>query len=188
VDHIDGLYDRSLSRTLRDRSSIGGTAPAPLGLLHPRGKILQEGESLPPEWPVYGTTGYDFLNAANGVFLSARGVRELDEVYARFLGGKTDFDGVVYGKKKLIMETHFAGEMHALGKHLGNIAEQDRYGRDLPRKELRQALVEVTACFPVYRTYIRSHDLSAQDRLYFGRALKEAQRRGEEPSTPSSIS
>jgi (1->4)-alpha-D-glucan 1-alpha-D-glucosylmutase len=187
VDHIDGLYDPlGYLATLCDRilgSAGTGPAAAPSFYILVE-KILQEDESLPPEWPVHGTTGYDFLNAANGVFISSRGVRELDEVYARFLGGKTDFDGVVYGKKKLIMETHFAGEMHALGKHLGNIAEQDRYGRDLPRKELRQALVEVTACFPVYRTYIRSHDLSARDRLYFGRALKEAQRRGEEPSTP----
>ena len=188
VDHIDGLYDPLgylailRERILEPADNVSAAAPGFYILVE---KILQEDESLSPEWPVHGTTGYDFLNAANGVFVSARGARELDEAYARFLGGKTDFEGVVYSKKKLIMETHFAGEMHALGRDIGSIAEQDRYGRDLPRKELRQALVEVTACFPVYRTYIRSHDLSARDRLYFGRAIKEAQRRGEEPSIPA---
>ena len=185
VDHIDGLYDPlGYLATLRDQilGSPGAGPGAAPGFYILVEKILQEDESLPPEWPVFGTTGYGFLNAVNGVFVSARGVRELDGIYARFLGGKTDFEEVVYRAKKLVMETQFAGEMHALGQHLGGIAEQDRYGRDLPRKELRQAVIEVTACFPVYRTYIRSTDLSVRDRLTLGRALKEAQRRGEGPS------
>jgi (1->4)-alpha-D-glucan 1-alpha-D-glucosylmutase len=187
VDHIDGLYDPlGYLATLGNRIlGPSGTGPAAApGFYILVEKILQEDESLPPEWPVFGTTGYGFLNAVNGVFVSAQGARELDGIYARFLGGKSDFDELVYRAKKLVMETQFAGEMHALGQHLGGIAEQDRYGRDLPRKELRQAVIEVTACFPVYRTYIRSPDLSARDRLTLGRALKEAQRRGEGPSAP----
>lgn len=187
VDHIDGLYDpHGYLETLRDRI----LAPAGHGQETPPGfyllveKILQGNEVLPPEWSVCGTTGYDFMNTANGVFVSARGVRDLEEIHARFLGGKMEFEDVLYRSKKLIMETHFAGEMHALGKHLGSIAEQDRYGRDLPRKELRQAIIEVTACFPVYRTYLRGQDLSASDRRSFGRALREAARRGEGMSAP----
>jgi len=187
VDHIDGLYDPlGYLATLRDRilAPAGPGPETPPGFYLLVEKILQGNEVLPPEWPVCGTTGYDFLNTANGVFVSARGVRELDEIYARFLGGKMDFEDVLYGSKKLIMETHFAGEMHALGKHLGSIAEQDRYGRDLPRKELRQAIIEATACFPVYRTYLRGQDLSAGDRRSFGTALREAARHGEGTSTP----
>ena len=187
VDHIDGLYDPlAYLATLRDRilGSAGANPAAAPGFYILVEKILQEDESLPPEWPVFGSTGYDFLNAVNGVFVSASGARELDGIYARFLGEKADFEEVVYRAKKLVMGTLFAGEMHALGYHLWGIAEQDRYGRDLPRKELRQALIEVTACFPVYRTYVRSSDLSARDRLTFGKALKEAQRRGEGPSAP----
>jgi len=90
----------------------------------------------------------------------------------------------VYEKKKLVMDTLFAGEMHSLGQHLAGLAEQDRYARDLPRKELRQALIEVTASFPVYRTYIRGFDISARDRRYLGKALKEAMHRGTEASAP----
>ena len=82
------------------------------------------------------------------------------------------------------MDTLFAGEMHSLGQHLGRLAEQDRYGRDLPRKELRAALVEVTACFPVYRTYARSHELSARDVRHIAKALKWAQQRSTDASTP----
>jgi (1->4)-alpha-D-glucan 1-alpha-D-glucosylmutase len=185
VDHIDGLYDpMGYLAQLRTRlAPEKGTRPAaPFYVVVE--KILAEGEDLPAEWPVQGTTGYDFLNLANGVFVSAGGARALGETYARFLGGGQAFETMVYEKKKMIMETLFAGEMHSLGQHLGRLAEQDRYGRDLPRKELRQALVEVTACFPVYRTYIRGFDISARDRRYLGKALKEATRRGAEASAP----
>ncbi|MBI5576689.1 MAG: malto-oligosyltrehalose synthase [Deltaproteobacteria bacterium] len=187
VDHIDGLSDPlGYLTTLRDR--IAGSAEAgaeTAGCFYTVvEKILQGDEDIPPEWPVNGTTGYDFLNAVNGVFISARGVRELDEIYARFIGRKTNFGDLVYRCRKLVMEAHFAGEMHSLGKYLGSIAEQDRRGRDLPRKELRQAMIEVTACFPVYRTYIRGPDISARDRLYIGRAIREARRRGAGISSP----
>ena len=187
VDHIDGLYDPlGYLTTLREHllPEVREPESPPAGFYVVVEKILQEGEALPPEWPACGTTGYDFLNAVNGVFVSARGIRELDGIYARLLGEKTDFTDVVYHSKKMIMETQFAGEMHALGQHLGSIAEHDRYGHDLPRKELRQALIEVTACFPVYRTYIRGHDVSPRDRLTLARALKEAQRRAEGASGP----
>ena len=185
VDHIDGLYDpmgylTHLRKRLGPENAVG---PVP-GFYVVVEKILADGEDLPAEWPVSGTTGYDFLNTANGVFVSAAGVRALGETYVRFLGGAQAFDAMVCEKKKLIMETLFAGEMHSLGQHLGRLAEQDRYARDLPRKELRQALVEVTACFPVYRTYIRGFEISARDRRYLGKALKEARRRSTDASAP----
>lgn len=185
VDHIDGLYDpMGYLVLLRNRivPEKEKRADKPFYVLVE--KILAEGEDLPADWPVSGTTGYDFLNAANGIFVSAAGARALDETYARLMGEVQDFGSMVYEKKKLIMDTLFAGEMHSLGQHLGALAERDRYGRDLPRKELRQALVEVTASFPVYRTYIRGFEHSARDRRYLGNALKEAKRRGAEASAP----
>jgi (1->4)-alpha-D-glucan 1-alpha-D-glucosylmutase len=185
IDHIDGLYDPMGYLTqLRNRLSPqgeGGPA-APFYLVVE--KILGDDEALPAEWPVCGTTGYDFLNAANGVFVSASGARAMGETYARFLGGEQDFRTMVYAMRKLIMDSLFAGEMHSLGEHLGRLAERDRYARDLPRKELRQALIEVTACFPVYRTYIRGFEISVRDKRYLGKALREATRRGTEASAP----
>jgi (1->4)-alpha-D-glucan 1-alpha-D-glucosylmutase len=185
VDHVDGLYDPHgyLVRLMQRLTGSEASSP-PHGFYVLVEKILGAGEALPPEWPIHGTTGYDFLNALNGIFLSARGMKTLDEIYARFIGAVPDFRETVYRSKKLVMDTLFAGEMHSLGQHLGRLAEQDRYARDLPRKELRAALVEVTACFPVYRTYARSHELSARDIRYIAKALKEAQRRSTEASTP----
>jgi len=185
VDHVDGLYDPQgyLVRLMQRLTGAEDDNP-PAGFYVLVEKILGEEEMLPPEWPVHGTTGYDFLNALNGVFISARGVKTLDDVYARFNGMAQDFRETVHRSKKLIMDTLFAGEMHSLGQHLGRLAEQDRYARDLPRKELRAALIEVTACFPVYRTYARSPELSARDVRHIAKALKWAQQRSTEASTP----
>ncbi len=185
IDHVDGLYDPH-GYLVQLMQRLGGSEEQPARptfyvLVE---KILGPEEPLPAEWPVHGTTGYDFLNALNGVFLSARGMKTLDEIYARFTGTAPDFRETVYRSKKLMMDTLFAGEMHSLGQHLGRLAEQDRYARDLPRKELRAALVEVTACFPVYRTYARSFDLSVRDLRYIAKALKEAQQRSTEASAP----
>lgn len=185
VDHVDGLYDPHgyLVRLMQRLTGSEADAPA-AGFYVLVEKILGEGEMLPPEWPVHGTTGYDFLNALNGVFISARGMKALDESYARFIGVAPDFRETVYRSKKLVMDSLFAGEMHSLGQHLGRLAEQDRYARDLPLKELRAALIEVTACFPVYRTYARSPELSARDIRHIAKALKWAQQRSTEASTP----
>jgi (1->4)-alpha-D-glucan 1-alpha-D-glucosylmutase len=185
VDHVDGLYDPHgyLVRLMQRLTESEEPLPRP-GFYVVVEKILVGDEILPPEWPVHGTTGYEFLNVLNGLFVSARGARELEEIYARFTGRAAEFGEVVYRNKKLITETLFSGEMHTLGQHLGRLAEQDRYARDLPRKELRAALVEVTARFPVYRTYARSHELSSRDRRYISRALKTAQQRSTEASGP----
>ena len=185
IDHVDGLYDphRYLVRLMQRLTGSEDENPSP-GFYVLVEKILGEEEMLPPEWPVHGTTGYDFLNTLNGVFISARGVNALDDVYARATGIAPDFRETAYRSRKLIMDTLFAGEMHSLGQHLGRLAEQDRYARDLPRKELRAALIEVTACFPVYRTYARSPELSARDIRHIAKALKWAQQRSTEASTP----
>jgi (1->4)-alpha-D-glucan 1-alpha-D-glucosylmutase len=185
VDHIDGLYDPMGYLTqLRSRLAPEEAKREAVSHYVVVEKILGEGEDLPTVWPVQGTTGYDFLNLVNGLFVSAGGARALGETYTRFLGETQVFETLVYEKKKMIMETLFAGEMNSLGQHLGRLAEQDRYGRDLPRRELRQALVEVTACFPVYRTYIRGSDISARDRRYLGKALKGAKQRSTDASAP----
>lgn len=186
IDHVDGLYDPTgyltrLREALAREGPADGPSPVPFLVVE---KILAEGEPLPAEWPVCGTTGYDFLNALNGIFVDPDGLRRLEGVYSRVTGERRPFADLVYEKKKLVMDSLFAGEMYSLGQDLARLAERDRYGRDLPRKELREVLVEATACFPVYRTYIRGLSLTARDRRYLGTALREARRRSAEASGP----
>ena len=69
-------------------------------------------------------------------------------------------------------------EMRSLGHYLALLAERDRYARDLPRSDLAHALVETTACLPVYRTYVRGFSIGNEERRpYIRKALEAARRR-----------
>ena len=103
-------------------------------------KILARNEDLPADWPVAGTTGYDYLNFANRVMVHPEGAREIERIYSEFIGRRMKFDDVVYEKKKLVMGTILGVEMRSLGRQLGELAAQARYARDLPRHELSEAL------------------------------------------------
>ena len=140
-------------------------------------KILARHENLPDDWPVSGTTGYDYLNEANGLFVEPEGARRIEEIYSTFIGRKQNFADVVYQKKKLVMNTLLGVEMRTLGRQLAELAAQDRYARELNREQLIDALIEVTACLSVYRTYIRNMDVPAHATKYIEEALTPARSR-----------
>ncbi len=180
VDHVDGIYDpqqylRRLSTAAR--SAAPDTLPRFYVVVE---KILSGDELLPGEWQVNGTTGYDFLNRVNALFLQPEGVRSLEACYAWFVGSSNPFAEVTYSCNKLVMERLFAGEVHAIGRELGKLAARDLRARDLRLDELMRALVEVTACLPVYRTYIRSLEVNQRDRACLESTLAIARRRIQE--------
>ena len=176
VDHIDGLWDpQGYLHRLHEKAG-GGGAPGCAGFYIIVEKILGADEHLPRDWEACGTTGYDFLGYLNGLFIDPEGLKKLDGIYRRFTGVHADFTEIRYARKKQVMEELFAGEVRAVGFHLGRLAAQDRFARDLPFPELVQALVEVTAWFPVYRTYIRGFEIAPQDRAYIEQALELARK------------
>ena len=142
-------------------------------------KILMPEERLPPRWPAAGTTGYEFLNAINGLFVDAAGAQSLTATYERFIGARLEFAEVAYQSKRLVMETTMASEIAMLGQRLGRISERRRSARDFTDRMLTEALREVIACFPVYRTYVATtdSDVAERDRRYVKAAVAEAQRR-----------
>ena len=178
VDHIDGLWDPQAYLEMLQYAICPqkeGEPPRRCFLLVE--KILGEGESLPAEWPVAGTTGYDYLNAVNALFVEPGGLAALEKVYSSFTGATLPFSEVCYEGNKKVMETLFAGEVQALSHHLARLAAQNRRARDLPMQELVQLLIEVTACLPVYRTYVRDTKISERDRALMERTLQIARRR-----------
>jgi (1->4)-alpha-D-glucan 1-alpha-D-glucosylmutase len=178
VDHVDGLYDPLGYLQLLQRSLGSGNGDSPAQNLYiVVEKILGERESLPEEWPVCGTTGYDFLNAVNALFVDPQGLAALEQIYTRFTGSTASFAEVSCAGNRKVMEQLFAGEVHALIHHLGKLAAQNRRARDLPLYELEQLLIEVTACLPVYRTYMRDSRVSPRDRAFLNRALEIARSR-----------
>jgi (1->4)-alpha-D-glucan 1-alpha-D-glucosylmutase len=181
IDHVDGLYDpekylRDLQRCFRDALQGGAESTAGYVVVE---KILAEDEPLPAEWPVHGTTGYDFLNQISAVLVDDAGVRKLKEIAGREGIIDADFSQVVYESKKLVLASALSAELTVLARRLDRISEQQRYTRDFTRNGLLEALGEVVACFPVYRTYIRPGDtgVSERDRHVIEVAIRSAKRR-----------
>ncbi|MEJ2007024.1 MAG: malto-oligosyltrehalose synthase [Acidobacteriota bacterium] len=185
IDHVDGLYDppHYLERLQAVMSAENGSHNV-LNRYVVVEKILGRDEPLPKDWPVAGTTGYDFLNAANGLFVDPNGFRALEKDYHRFVHSDLSYSDICYTRNKQVIRQLFAGELAASGHALAKLAAQDRHARDLPLKELVRAFVEVTACLPVYRTYIRNFTISARDRAYLDWTLNAARRR----TSPDEIS
>jgi (1->4)-alpha-D-glucan 1-alpha-D-glucosylmutase len=183
IDHIDGLYDPGgYLRRLQDRlAEVKGTPAAKDNEFYVVvEKILAEEESLPQEWPVAGTTGYDFLDRVNGLFVDPRGLKQVRQIYARFTHFEKSLPEVMYDKKKLVMESLFGGEVEALGHQLTVLAGQDRQARDISKNDLQTTLKEVIAGLPCYRTYIRTFEVSLQDQAFLEQGLSVA-RRAEPP-------
>jgi (1->4)-alpha-D-glucan 1-alpha-D-glucosylmutase len=141
-------------------------------------KILSEGEPLPRDWAVYGTTGYDFLNEVNGLFVDRGNLRAMDRVYSQFTGTSIHFGNLVNSWKKMIMLVSLASEVGALSHQLERISEKNRRYRDFTLNSLTFVLRETIAGLPVYRTYITGpENVPALDREYIETAVKEAKKR-----------
>jgi (1->4)-alpha-D-glucan 1-alpha-D-glucosylmutase len=178
IDHIDGLRDplgylRRVQERLQNNSETKNASQFYVVVE----KILSGQEELPREWPAQGTTGYEYLNAVNRLFMLPEGGRVAEQTYFSFSKNKVNYQDLLYQKKRLAMSTLLAVEMRYLGRLLGILAEHDRFARDLPRLDLAQALIEVTACFPVYRTYIREMNVPNDARRYIEAAVAEARSR-----------
>jgi (1->4)-alpha-D-glucan 1-alpha-D-glucosylmutase len=140
-------------------------------------KILEGNERLPTDWPVHGTTGYEFVNQLNGVFVSRDNARTMDSVYTKFIGSRANFSEIVYNSKKLIMKFSMSSELNVLGHQLDRISERKRTCRDFTLNGLTYALREVVALFPIYRTYATPTGVQDRDRQYIEQAVAAAKRR-----------
>ncbi|HWP59401.1 MAG TPA: malto-oligosyltrehalose synthase [Candidatus Acidoferrales bacterium] len=166
VDHIDGLYDPSAYlQALRQK------APEAYLIVE---KILALDEELPQDWPVQGTTGYDFANYVNGIFCDRDNERRFTQIYARFAGPQKPYLDLVSDKKRLIIGKYMAGDVDDLAHLLKGISSRDRYGSDITLYGLRRALVEVLTFFPVYRSYVTAELYRETDREHIQTAVRRA--------------
>src|SRR5213078_2065173 len=144
-------------------------------------KILGADEHLPSDWPVAGTTGYEFAAVVNNLFVDRRNEKALDDIYTRFVRERRDhgtFADLAYRSKKQILHETMSGDINSLGHQLNRFSERNRHFRDFTLYSLISTLKEVIACFPVYRTYVTSTDpISDHDRRYITEAVQCAKRR-----------
>src|SRR6202008_1980228 len=129
------------------------------------------------DWAGEGPTGYDYLNFANRLLVDEEQATELEKIYLRWTMMSVNFDDLLYDKKKLVMRTLLGVEVRALSRVLAELARDDRYARELRPAELAEALIEVTACLPVYRTYIQSIEIPEAARKVIGDAIELARTR-----------
>jgi (1->4)-alpha-D-glucan 1-alpha-D-glucosylmutase len=168
IDHPDGLRDpEEYLERLRDE------APEAWIVVE---KILEPEEPLRDSWPVEGTTGYDFLARVGALLVDPTGEGPLTDLYAELTGESTDWPGMVHEKKLLILGDLLASDVNRLAEAFLEVCERHRRHRDYTRFELRQALREVAADFPVYRTYVRAEigEVAELDRGYVDAAIAAA--------------
>jgi (1->4)-alpha-D-glucan 1-alpha-D-glucosylmutase len=188
VDHPDGMADPAgyfarLQQRYAEMAGLplpgqNGDASLPAWPLYVViEKIVAPHEEVPRDWPVHGTTGYRFANVINGLMIDGAAKSRLDRVWRAFVRDEAeDFDTLAWQCRHVVMEGSLAGELSVLSASLLRLGREDRRTRDFTLNSLRQALAEVVACFPVYRTYIVDKP-SAQDRKFIDWAIGRARRR-----------
>lgn len=151
-------------------------------------KILSDGEDLPKDWPIHGTTGYETLNLINGLFVRKESEKDFNRIYAQFIGKSPDYHGQVLENKRRILETSLSSELNALASQLKEFASGTRSGCDFTLGQLQSCLTNVLATFPVYRTYVteKSRTVSEEDRVFIERAITDAKKLGD-PNTSAPL-
>ena len=144
VDHPDGLAD--------PRGYLDRLAEATGGAWVVTEKILAAGEELPPDWRCAGTTGYDALGAAGGLFLDPAGAGALTGEYVRVTGGAECFADVARPAKAQVARTMLAAEVSWLTRLLAHAADPALSG--LSSDGLRTVVAELLTELPVYRAYV----------------------------------
>ncbi|HEY5211504.1 MAG TPA: malto-oligosyltrehalose synthase [Acidobacteriaceae bacterium] len=168
VDHPDGLRDpKQYLERLRERAPDAWIVGE---------KILEPGEWMRRDWPIEGTTGYDFLNVVMGVLVQSEGLKRLGEHYAAFTGDTTEFAVIAHDKKIAVTQETLGSDVNRLASLFVDICEGNRDQRDFTRAEIRRAIREVAACFSVYRTYVvpERNEIEDEDRMRIESATEGA--------------
>jgi (1->4)-alpha-D-glucan 1-alpha-D-glucosylmutase len=184
VDHPDGLLDpRGYSERLAREAFAGTGDPAPPIFVE---KILSPGERLRDEWPVAGTTGYDFLNQAEALFIAPAGAEQIERDYRRITRQPLPFAAIAQSGKRRVLHAGLSAGVRQLAHRLLRICQRDA-GQPFGLHELATAIAETIVSLPVYRTYVDDrHPLpQGEDRVLLERALAGARAGGR--ATPRAL-
>lgn len=161
IDHVDGLADPS-GYLDRLRTAVGD------GTYIVVEKILGPGEELPRNWPVSGTTGYEFVAAVSQLFTEESGITTLDAAYTDIDSRTADYETALRDAKQLMVRKNFEGEVRKLSE-LGRSVDE-RFGQEIIQNTIQELLI----AFDVYRTYGFRGPLNDRDRNVLTGALDRA--------------
>ncbi|HEY5911020.1 MAG TPA: malto-oligosyltrehalose synthase [Verrucomicrobiae bacterium] len=148
VDHPDGLRDPTGYFERLRVSAAGAWIVAE--------KILQPGERINEDWPIAGTTGYEFMWRSTGLFVDPGGEKTLADLYVKFTGEPSDYGVLVRERRRQALRELLLAEVDRLTRLLVRIVNNHWRYRDLAQEAVREALIEVAARLPVYRTYVQA--------------------------------
>jgi len=134
IDHIDGLYNPE-----QYLQNLKNSIHKPFYCFVE--KILAKHEKLPSNWGVDGTTGYEFLNLINSLYIDPQGFRKIVSFYEDFTGRRYDPKKVVEQSKRDVIEQSFQDEIARL---------ENNYNR--------QEIIDQLAEMEVYRTYAQTEN------------------------------
>ena len=179
IDHVDGLADpRGYCRKLRRRlDCLRKQRPAALAqdrLPIYVEKILANGEHLPNDWLVEGTTGYEFMNQVSLLQHHPLGEFLLYDLWSRISGRELSFMEEVREARAQLLSSSLAGDFEMVCQGLLQIARTDIATRDVTLGAIRRALFELIVHFTVYRTYAGGCGRSAEGEAFFNNALEGA--------------
>jgi (1->4)-alpha-D-glucan 1-alpha-D-glucosylmutase len=178
IDHIDGLLD---PKTYLSRLRDSGGASLYLVVE----KILARHEVLRPDWPVDGTTGYEFACQLLQLLIDPAAESSFRDFYRSFTGETELLFQIVHEAKTRIMENEMASELLALARNAARIARQNPSTADFTQNLFYRALKEIIACFPVYRTYVDGSEATEVDRRFIRWAIAQAAKN--EPELDKSV-
>ncbi|WP_144112846.1 malto-oligosyltrehalose synthase [Paraburkholderia sp. BCC1886] len=171
IDHVDGLAEpREYCQRLRQRlTELRDSAPYVVVE-----KILARGEPLRDDWPVDGTTGYDFMSDVGALLHDPAGAGTLAQTWTELTGRSPLFaDEAMIARRKILAE-NLSAELDRAARALHRIARDSLTTRDFTFTTLRRVLTELVVHFPVYRVYPQNGLRSATDNVYFDQALAGA--------------
>ncbi|WP_434577085.1 malto-oligosyltrehalose synthase [Pseudomonas sp. Z5-35] len=182
IDHIDGLADpRGYCRKLRRRvDSLAPSRHLPIFVE----KILGDGETLRRDWDIDGSTGYEFMNQISLLQHAPAGAEPLAEFWSRHTERPAHFIEEARLARQQILNGSLAGDFESVAQALLQVARDDVMTRDLTLGAIRRALQELIVHFPVYRTYISPLGRSAEDEVFFQKALEGARQTLSEADWP----
>jgi (1->4)-alpha-D-glucan 1-alpha-D-glucosylmutase len=173
IDHVDGLLDpKEYLERLRARAG-----PSLYLVVE---KILAHHENLREDWPVEGTTGYEFCGQVTGLLVDGTAEDAFTRFYREFTGEWQAFPEIVRECKIKIMENEMRSELEALSRDAVRVARQDPRTTDFTQNILCRALKETIACFPVYRTYVDGARCDETDERYIHWAITQATKNEQE--------
>jgi (1->4)-alpha-D-glucan 1-alpha-D-glucosylmutase len=174
VDHVDGLSDPpEYCRRLRRR--LEELEPGKHAYLVVE-KILGAGESLPTDWGVDGTSGYDFMNEVSALQHDGSSAAVLGQMWHEMTGRPADFAQEEVQARLEILQRGFDAQLRAVTSALHRVARSHLNTRDSSAAAIRRGLLALLSHFPVYRGYDAGSQRSPLDEAAFAKALTAAKR------------